>query len=400
MKKIKFQQSKNFTFILSALMVLGWASCKKQNSQGYTPGTGAPVVSSVRTLGKSLTDSITKVFTTYDTTGSASMVTVKYPPSGYEPLDSTTATGNLNNTYEIIGQNLGSVTKLTINGIDVYFNRALGSDSKIIFTIPSNTPYTQPQTNAIVVTTLYGKVSYKFTTLPPPPTIVAYSTNDFFANSEISFAGHGFAAVTAVKLKTTGDAVTIVTQTDSTITLKMPVSAATTTPLEFTYTAGTNTGATAVSELKFNDLDNAYVIFADDYENGWFSNSWGPGAPSTAFARTGTTSWAFTLPKGNWWADGFGNNSPLQTAGYSTLAFWIKGGSENYTLYLTADTRSGGFGNSDQSLGITVPANVWTYIQIPLTTAKLQGSEHFGLWTPGPNDQTETFYLDDVALLK
>lgn len=386
--------------MLAGLLAFGLASCKKQDSLGYTPGKGAPVVSSVRTLSKSLTDSVTKVYTTYDTTGSSSMVTVKNPPSGYMAFDSTTTTGNLNNTYEIIGQNLGAASNLTINGIDVFFNRSLGSDTKLIFTIPSNTPYTQPQSNAIVITTLYGKVTYKFTTLPPPPTIVAFTTNDFFANSGISFIGHGFAAVTAVKLKTTGDAVTIVAQTDSTITLKMPVSAATTTPLEFTYTAGTNTGATAVSEVKFNDLDNAYVVFADNYANGWFSNSWGPGAPSTAFALTGTTSFAFTLPKGNWWADGFGNNSPLQTAGYTTLAFWIKGGLENYTLYLTADTRSGGFGNSDQSTPITVPAKVWTYIQLPLATLKLQGSEHFGLWTMGPNDQDETFYLDDVALLK
>ena len=386
--------------MLAGLLALGFASCKKENSLGYTPGTGAPVVSSVRTLSKALVDSISKTYTTYDTTGSSSTQTVLNPPSGYMAFDSTTTTGNLNNTYEILGQNLGSATKLTINGVNVFFNRALGSDSRLIFTIPSNTPYTQPQSNSIVITTLYGKVTYKFTTLPPPPTILTYSTNDFFANSELSFTGHGFAAVTAVKLKTTGDAVTIVSQTDSTITLKMPASAATTTPLQFTYTAGTNTGATAVSEVKFNDLDNAYVIFADDYENGWFSNSWGPGAPSTAFAKTGTASWSFTLPKGNWWADGFGNNTPLQTAGYSTLAFWIKGGIESYTLYLTADTRSGGFGNSDQSLGITVPANVWTYIQIPLAKANLQGSEHFGLWTPGPNDQTETFYLDDVVLLK
>jgi len=386
--------------MLAGLLALGFASCKKQNSLGYTPGTGAPVVSSVRTLSKSLVDSITKIYTTYDSTGAASKDTVKNPPSGYTAFDSTTTTGNLNNTYEILGQNLGSATKLTINGVNVFFNRALGSDSRLIFTIPSNTPYTQPQPNSIIITTLYGKVTYKFTTLPPPPTILTYNTNDFTANAELSFTGHGFAAVTAVKLKTTGDAVTIVSQTDSTITLKMPASAATTTPLQFTYTAGANTGATAVSEVKFNDLDNEYVIFADGYENGWFSNSWGPGAPSTAYAKTGTTSFAFTLPKGNWWADGFGNNSPLQTAGYSTLAFWIKGGLESYTLYLTADTRSGGFGNSDQSLGITVPANVWTYIQIPLTTAKLQGSEHFGLWTPGPNDQDETFYLDDVALLK
>jgi len=399
MKRNKFQQSKNLTWLLSALMVIGFASCKKSNSEGYTPGTGAPVISSIRTLGKAVTDSVTKTYTTYDTTGAASTTTQTNPPSGYTPQDSTTATGNLNNTYEILGNNLGSATKLTINGVTVYFNRALGSDNEIIFNIPSTMPTTQPQSNKLVVTTLHGSVTYNFTVLPPAPTIGTYSTNDFTANSLISLTGQGFASVTSVKLKTTGDVATIVSQSDSTLVLKMPTSTATTTPLTFVYTSGTNTGATAVSTVKFNDLDNSYQIFTENFDNGWYSNSWGPGVASTAQAKTGTTSFAATYPKGNFWADGFGANAPLQTAGYTYLSFWVKGGLEDYTLYFTADTR-GGFGNSDQSMPITVPKNVWTYFQLPLSTLNIQGSEHFGFWIAGPTDQDETFYFDDVVLSK
>ena len=260
MKRNKFQ-SKNLTWVLSTLMVLGFASCKKQNSEGYTPGTGAPVITSVRTLGKTVTDSVTKTYTTYDTTGAASTTTQVNPPNGYSPLDSTTATGNLNNTYEIIGKNLGSATKLAINGVTVYFNRALGSDSELIFNIPSTIPTTQPQPNTIVVTTLHGTVTYAFTVLPPAPTVLTYSTNDFTANSLISLTGQGFITVTSVKLRTTGELATIVSQSDSTMVLKMPTSAATITPLTFVYTSGTNTGATSVSTAKFNDLDNSYQIF-------------------------------------------------------------------------------------------------------------------------------------------
>jgi hypothetical protein len=364
MKRNKFQ-SKNLTWVLSTLMVLGFASCKKQNSEGYTPGTGAPVITSVRTLGKTVTDSVTKTYTTYDTTGAASTTTQVNPPNGYSPLDSTTATGNLNNTYEIIGKNLGSATKLAINGVTVYFNRALGSDSELIFNIPSTIPTTQPQPNTIVVTTLHGTVTYAFTVLPPAPTVLTYSTNDFTANSLISLTGQGFITVTSVKL----------------------TSAATITPLTFVYTSGTNTGATSVSTAKFNDLDNSYQIFTDNYGSGWYSSSWGPTAISTTVAKTGTSSFAATYDKGNWSADGFGTGGAgLPAANYTYLSFWIKGGLENYTLYLTADTR-GGFGNSDTSTPIIVPAGVWTYFQLPLSTLNLQGSKAFGFFIQGPNDQ-------------
>jgi hypothetical protein len=397
-KTLKNMKRLNNYLLLAGTLVLGLASCRK-DTNGIFAGKGAPVITSVRTVSK--TDTIPAgTLTTYDSTGVAS---TKPGYSSVTPVafDSTTATGNLSNTYAILGKNLGSTTKIVLNGVSLYFNRALNSDNVVIFTIPATIPTAQPQTNNIVLTTLYGSVTYKFTVLPPPPTIEIYSTNDFTAGSEITLNGLGLSSVTAVTLKTTGDAATIISKNDSTLVLKMPQSAATESPLVFTYTSGSNTGATATSAVLFNDLDNAYVVFTDNYGAGWYSNSWGPGAPSTAQAKTGTTSFAATYPKGNYWADGFGDSgSGLPASNYTYLSFWIKGGIEDYTLYLTADTRSGGFGNSDQSTPITVPKQVWTYIKLPLAKLSLQGSQHFGLWIAGPADQDETFYLDDVVLLK
>jgi len=398
MKKIIFR-SKNLSWILSLLIVSGLASCRKDNSLGFTPGTGAPTITSVHTLSKTDTAARTTTVTTYDTSGNIS-TTVGSAPELITAFDSVTTTGNLQQYYVIVGTNLGSTTTITFNGVSAYFNRALISDKSLIVSIPITVPTLGPAaTNKLVVTTLHGSVTYKFTVLPPPPTILEYSTNDFTAGSEITLTGQGFAAVTSVTLKTTSDAATIVTQSDTILVLKMPKSAATESPLLLSYTSGATTAMVTSSTL-FNDLDNAYVVFTDDYGTGWFSNSWGPGAPSTAQAKTGTSSFAATYPKGNYWADGFGSNTGLPTSGYTYLSFWIKGGIETYTLYLTADTRPGGFGNSDQSFPINVPANVWTYFKLPLSTLSLSGSKHFGLWIAGPADQDETFYLDDVVLLK
>jgi len=399
MKKM-ILKSKNLTWILSALMILVVASCRKDNSLGFTPGTGAPTITSVHTLSKTDTAKVQRVITTIDGSGVVTLDSVGFPvsPTGF---DSVTTTGNLQQYYVIHGANLGSTTNISFNGVTAYFNRALISDNSIIVNIPITVPTSgTAATNKLVVTTLNGSVTYSFTVLPPPPTILEYSTNDFTAGSTITLTGQGFINVTSVKLKTTGDAATIVSQSDTVLVLKMPTSAATESPLLLSYASGGKT-ALVTSTILFNDMDNAYIVFTDNYGAGWYSNSWGPGAPSTAQAKTGTTSFAATYPKGNYWVDGFGNSGTgLPASNYTYLSMWIKGGIETYTLYLTADTRSAGFGNSDQSTPITVPAGVWTYFKIPLAGLNLQGSKAFGFWIPGPSDQSETLYYDDVILLK
>jgi hypothetical protein len=398
MKKI-ILKSKNLTWMLCALLVLGLASCRKDNSLGFTPGTGTPTITSVHTLSKTDTSKVLRTITAIDINGVTTIDTIGFPvnPAGF---DSVTVTGNLQQYYVIYGDNLGSTTNISFNGVTAYFNRALISDKSLIVQIPITVPTSgTAATNKLVVTTLYGSVTYKFTVLPPPPTILEYSTNDFTGGSTITLTGQGFGSVTAVALKTTGDAATIVSQSDTVLVLKMPTSTATESQLVFNYTSNAKT-ITATSTAIFNDLDNAYQVFTDNYDNGWYSSSWGPTAISTTVAKTGTSSFAATYDKGNWSADGFGNGGTgLPTASYNYLSFWIKGGIETYTLYLTADTR-GGFGNSDTSTPITVPAGVWTYFKMPLSTLNLQGSKQFGFFIQGPNDQNETFYFDDVVLLK
>src|ERR1700741_980978 len=134
MKK-EIQLSKIYYWILPALVVFGMASCKKDNSLGYTPGTGAPTVSSIKTVSKTVNDTVAQYTTTYSSSGVITIDTsINTAHRTMTAFDSTTVTGNLGNIYVINGSNLGSATKLTINGVNVYFNRALSSDNSIIFT--------------------------------------------------------------------------------------------------------------------------------------------------------------------------------------------------------------------------------------------------------------------------
>ncbi len=400
-------KSKNLSWLLSILMVCGFASCKKNNSQGFTPGKGTPTISSVRTLSKSTVDSSrTSSVTTYSSTGIATTVTTPNYNPVVTAFDSTTATGNLNNYYVIIGSNLGSVTKIAVNGVSVYINPAWDSDTHVIFSIPTSVPYIQPQANTIVLTTLYGSVTYKFTTLPPPPTIVNESTNDFSAGGTITLTGKGFAAVSAVKLRTTGDAVAITTQNDSTLVLTMPKSTATHSTLLFTYTSGSNASAQTASTAVFNDLDNAaYKVFTDDYGAGVSGQAWGTFGTSTTAAnvKTGTTSYFVIYPSGNYWIGGW-NFSPPVANSYTTLTMWIKGGFQVETLNFISAQGNGGYGNSDQTYTLTVPAKVWTYFTIPVAQTDMflngQTTGNFGFYIRGPNGGDETIYYDDVVFWK
>jgi len=418
--------SKFFYWILSALVVFSIASCHKDNTLGFTPGTGAPVITSVRTLSQSVVDSSrTSSVTTYNSAGVATTVT----NPNYSPIisafDSTTTTGKLGNYYAIKGSNLGSTTKVAINGVSIYFNRALNSDDAVIFSIPSNVPYVQPQPNTIVVTTLYGTVTYKFTTLPPPPTIITTTDYSYVANAQITLTGKGFASVSAIKLKATGDVISIVSQNDSTLVMKMPaVSTATESPLLFTYTSGSNAAAQTASTAIFNDLDNGYQIFVNgQLQNGWFNNSWSyPSGTVTSVSHAGAGSFQLHYPAGGWQVEGMADwNTPGKfpyDPTYKYLTFWIKGGVAKHTLVLVGDQMVGGYGqvqnaNAYAAQLVTVPAGVWTFVKIPLGPPSSTNANLLNFWANGTpaqqlgfflqgqtGDVDEDMYFDEMAFIK
>jgi hypothetical protein len=425
--KRKMKQSKIYYWILPALAVFGMASCKKDNYLGYTPGTGAPTISSVQTINKYVTGTKVTTSTSYNSQGVVtSRNDTNFNYKSVVAFDSVTTTGNLGTMYKINGANLGSATKLTLNGVTVYFNRTWGSDNSIIFTLPTNIPYVQPQSNTMVVTTLHGSATYKFTTLPPPPTILQVSDFDFWSNSQITLMGKGFASVSDVKLQTTSDDLNIISKNDSTLVLQMPAtSAATESPLLFTYTSGSNNNAHTASTTIFNDLDNAYTIFANNsFQNSWGDNSWsGPSGYSTNASHSGTASARVQYPAGAWQIEGWANWWPGLTydPAYKYLSFWVKGGTVTHTLVLVGDKMAGGYAqvqnaNAYAAQLVTVPPGVWTFVKIPLadpSTAFSKIATSLNYWANGTTanqlgfflqgqsgDVNETMYFDEVAFLK
>lgn len=401
-------QSASIYSLLLLLMVMGIASCKKDHTEG------TPVISRVRTVYKSVTDTSVIFILTYKDSAGIAVVDTSTTTNGTPQLvnfDSTVTSGNLSNLYAIIGQNLSNPTQVLFNGFSVYFNPALGSDKSILVTIPQNTPDGPDQTNILTVVTTHGTATFKFSVPFPPPTIATVSDYNFSAGSNLSLTGVGFKTVTAIGLSGSSDMATILSQSDSTLTLQMPSSAVNRANLVFTYGSGT-----ATSTQEFVDLDNAYQIFTDDFQNLWADNSWSqPAGRSTATAKTGVASYLLSYPAGGWQIEGAANWYPSidYDPAYKYLSFWVKGGSADHTLTLVGDQMNGGYGQNTSASAflISAPAKVWTYYKIPLGTSGAAGVLNFwangtpakqiGFFLKGQTgDVDETMYIDDLIFVK
>jgi hypothetical protein len=311
-------------------------------------------------------------------------------------LEPEKASGNT--VLTITGSGLGDMTSIVFEKGDVpaSFNPVLNTDNAIIFRVPDTA---NGGVQNIVLTNRLGaqvRVSFNVVALPLVNTASNYN---FTADTEITLDGNNLADVTSVTLDGTSVSAAIVSQTKKQMVIKMPATTVNSAKLVITN----STGPVTTSQV-FVNLDNAYKIFTDEYGNGFENGSWGPASVSSDFAKSGTKSFKAGYNKGNWSADGFANwNGIAAMPAYNYLSFWVKGASQDYTLYVTGDARAGGYGNSDRSVPIIVPAKVWTYFKIPMTTLELwkKGSmKQLGFWIEGPEKQDEAFYFDDVILVK
>ncbi|HEX8462012.1 MAG TPA: hypothetical protein VF623_11300 [Segetibacter sp.] len=306
-----------------------------------------------------------------------------------------------NSVITLMGSGLGNIQSIVFDSgkVNAVFNPVFNTDNTIIFRIPVEAiPAKQ---NIIFTNSLGVKISVPFQVLGLPTITDVSNFNWSTEYSQITLAGKNLDDVYRVAFTTGTDTAIIVSKTKSSLVLKMPTTSVPRSMLNISNLAGTIT-----TTQEFVNLDNAYKIFTDGYGAGFENASWGPADLSTTVFKTGTKSFAATYNKGNWSADGFASWSTgvPNMPEYKSLNFWVKGGSIDYTLYITGDKRAGGYGNSDQTVPIVVPASVWTYFKIPLEKLELWKTgtpfKQLGWWIKGPDGQNETFYFDDVIFVK
>lgn len=312
-----------------------------------------------------------------------------------DKLDPEKASGNT--VLTLTGSGLGGITSVVFEkgNVPASFNPTLNTDRALIFRVPDTA--NGGAQNIILTNSLGAQLKVPFNVVALPLVNTASNYN-FVEGTEITLVGNNLQDVTSITLDGAA-AASIVSQSKKELVVKMPATTVNSAKLVLTN----STGPITTSQV-FVNLDKAYKIFTDDYGNGFENGSWGPASVSSAFAKSGVKSFKAGYNKGNWSADGFANwNGVASMPEYNYLSFWVKGASADYTLYVTGDARAGGYGNSDRSVPIAVPANVWTYFKIPMTTLELWKKgpmKQLGFWIEGPEKQDEAFYFDDVILVK
>jgi len=312
-------------------------------------------------------------------------------------LDPERASGNT--VLTITGSGLGDMTSIVFeNGnVPASFNPVLNTNNAIIFRVPDTA---NGGAQNIILTNRVGaqvKVPFNVVALP---LVNSASNYNFTEGTEITLEGNNLADVTTVTLDGTSAAATIVSKTKKLLVIKMPATTANSAKLIVTNSTGPIT-----TTQEFVNMDNAFKIFTEGYDNNYQNASWGSDAfISTTVFKSGTKSVGKTYAKGNWHQMGFGWDNFSNTEGYKYLSFWIKGGNLDYSLYISTSASVGGFASFNENAKIAVPAKVWTYYKLPLSTLNLWATStafnQIGWRIQGPETQDETFYLDDVIFIK
>ncbi len=277
------------------------------------------------------------------------------------------------------------------------FQPTLNTENALIFRVPDeaaggvqNITFTNSEGRTVTVP--FRVLAY--------PTITEVSNYNFTKGSTVTLTGNNLEDVTAVKLSGTSTVAKIISKEKKKLVLEMPTTTVGRATLDITNTTGMMKTA-----QEFVNVEQAYPIFLDAYATGVTDASWGDAAAiSTKEFKSGTASVGKNFQKGNWHLVGFSMPGLAYSSAYTYVSGWIKGASADYTLYLTTDAASVGFGEYIEKNKIDVKANTWTYFKIKLSDMDFWSAgktlKQIGFRIKGPDKQDETFYFDDLILVK
>jgi hypothetical protein len=136
-------------------------------------------------------------------------------------------------------------------------------------------------------------------------------------------------------------------------------------------------------------------IYADSITSGWSDWSWSTthNFSNTSPVHAGPYSISATFNSG--WAGLYLHSSnSIATTGYDQLRFWVNGGSAgNQKLRVVAN------GDGSNTFPVTVQANSWTQVNVPLSALGSPASLTDLYWQDTTGAAQTTFYIDDVSLI-
>lgn len=359
---------------LVLFVLLGISACKKDDHNS----TGNPVITRVRTVSKTTTDSITRQVNL------DSSATV--PQTSVVAFDSTTTIGKLNTQYAIIGEHLGKTTQVLVNGYAVYFNPALVTDKSIIFTLPATAPWGAAQENKIRVVTGAGTAEFAFNVQQPPATITGLNPVAAGAGEVITITGTVFDGVSSVRFDT--KEAQIVSSTSTTIKVKVPEG------IVQAYVYVTTPGGTARSVAAFGFKK---IIFDDVLAAGFDAwGGWGGSISlsSMAVVKRGTNAIAvnYTGAYGSPLQFGY-SGADLKFSDYTAVKISLYGGAgtEGKKVKLVFNQNGG--------KELTLHEGVWTDYLIPLSEIA-SGDKLSEIWLQEfSGNAPSVVYVDDFGFI-
>jgi hypothetical protein len=292
------------------------------------------------------------------------------------------------NVLTLQGSGLGNMRSIVFDNHNVpaAFNPNFNTDNAVIFRVP-DTAFGGAQN--ILFTNADGKVlkvPFKVIALA---TVSTASLLEFSTGTQITLTGNNLDDVISVVLHGSTAAATIVTKSRKSITITMPATTLARAKLDITNSSGS---ITTIQE--FVSVDNARILFAEDFGTGIYNWSWASVSPSTDFAVIGTHSLLAKYSKDGWQAISLHCDPTLDASQYTFYTFWVKGGTQDNQI----DVRSENGGSTNT---ITVPANVWTYYKFPVA-GFITGFaiERLDFQMHGPSSVDQTVYVDDILLVK
>jgi hypothetical protein len=204
-----FNSLLGYATIVFVLVTVLLSACKK-DKEGVKE---APVLERVRTLVKNDT-SFKEIRVRLDSNRYANVITKV-------PNDATVTGARWNSQYILVGKNLLTTNLITINGVAVFFNPALVTETQVIFTVGNDVPFGATQSNKLKVTTKYGVAELDFGLLQPYPVITSVSPLIGEVGGTVTVAGNYFENLKSVFFGTV-EAEIIGVPTSNEIKIKIP----------------------------------------------------------------------------------------------------------------------------------------------------------------------------------
>ena len=316
---------------------------------------------------------------------------VHVSPTASEITPDSAAGGAL---LTITGSGLRNIESIVfdLGNVPVAFNPNFNTDNAVLFRVPTDANVGDQH---IVFTTTTGyQFSLPFRVLAVPSLVSAFP-QEWEAGGTVTITGNYLSTVNHVAIVGSADTATIVSRDAKQLVVTLPATDQGKVKLAITNSAGTS-----ITPFSLVNMDKQLKFFTDGYGSGMQDWSWDASSISNDpnFAVASNSSLKESYSKGGWQGLSFHSDNPISISDYTTLSFYVKGGTEDNTVDVAPDAISSGTG---KIVKVTVPANVWTFVNIPVV-GNYDGvvCQRFNFQIEGNNDADQVLYYDNVLLVK